>query len=225
MQILAIGDLHGDFLPLQHLVQAQRPDVVLSVGDFGYWPRQKGWPAQLDLGQTSVYFCDGNHEDHDALAVLAASGKTEILPNVHYMSRGSILTLNDGRTVLFAGGARSHDKWHREEGVDWFPLEVPRESDYLTLPIGQHIDIVVSHTAPTCFKIPNTPIGDHDKWTWHFKLRQDPTRATLNKLVFRNSPTKWFFGHFHAYMNGLQEGVEWTCLPPPVEGAKWWIRI
>ena len=55
-------------------------------------------------------------------------------PNIFYMPRGSVLSLSDGRNVLFMGGAESVDKRRRTPGYDWFKQELIRPQDLSNLP-------------------------------------------------------------------------------------------
>ena len=42
VKILIVGDVHGEWGKLSKLINRHRPDMVLSCGDFGYWPKWKG---------------------------------------------------------------------------------------------------------------------------------------------------------------------------------------
>ena len=85
-----------------------------------------------------MYFCDGNHEDHDKLDDLAVpwDHKTrrlamskcnlvEVAHNIRHVRRGCTISLPDGRIVLFAGGAESFDRGDRMVYYSWFPQEIP----------------------------------------------------------------------------------------------------
>lgn len=87
MKILVIGDIHGEFSKLLYPLLAQeRPDIVLSTGDFGFWPWRRQSPSGRKAnpneifrgkrtahhGMSQIHFCDGNHEDHAALRRLMA---------------------------------------------------------------------------------------------------------------------------------------------------------
>jgi hypothetical protein len=39
---MVLGDVHGDFPALNRLLVQKRPDLVLQVGDFGFWPTEPG---------------------------------------------------------------------------------------------------------------------------------------------------------------------------------------
>ena len=135
---IVMGDVHGDHGRLNAFINKKQPKMILQCGDFGYWPRIKkemingslrDYP-QPKVKDTKVYWADGNHEDHWSLKNIESN---EIWPNVFYMKRGSVLTLEDGRNVLFMGGAVSIDKHMRTAGHDWFPEETIDNNDFNNL--------------------------------------------------------------------------------------------
>jgi predicted phosphodiesterase len=145
MKIIVVGDLHGDFESLNSLIHDEKPNIILQVGDFGYWLTRDGWPPTdpaLELRDTLVYWCEGNHEDHEALAQFAKQDTCQITPQVCYLPAGSVLILPDHRTVMFYGGAYKNDTRR--------PEELPALEE-LNRNHGGHVDIVVSHTAPASF--------------------------------------------------------------------------
>ena len=159
-KVLIIGDTHSQFGRLNKLLNKYKPDIAIICGDFGFWPtffnkeyvdanrRIRMWNAEIKNGSCKVYFCDGNHEDHDALDELT---NHEIMPNVFYMKRGSILNIH-GQNILFVGGALSIDKKYRVPKYDWFEHEILKDDDLLSIPNDVQIDMVISHTAPNEFK-------------------------------------------------------------------------
>lgn len=206
--IFVVGDMHGDFDALQTVISHTGALVILQAGDFGYWPEYSlhRLPAagfrtrEGELAQ--VHFCDGNHEDHPALRDLVKTGKTEIAPGVHYQPRGSTLRLEDGRTVLFAGGAESVDKKLRIEGRSWFPGELLEKGEVHGFP-DVAVDIIVSHAAPTCISLPDTLA--YGKYT-------DPSREALEMLLCKYRPQLWFFGHYHEFFTASHNGCSFFGL-------------
>ena len=206
-----MGDVHGEFGLLNSFIAKKHPKIIIVCGDFGYWPRLKDKPKNpkypkkpktVIAGNTKVYFCDGNHEDHWSLRRLE---NNEIYPNVFYMKRGSILTLEDGRNVLFMGGAQSIDKDMRIEGRDWFREEEITLEDINRLPdANTKIDIVISHTCPEemLSQLPNVYNIETNDWS----------RKALSHVFQIYSPSLWYFGHFHTYKTFYVLGCRWTCL-------------
>lgn len=231
--VLIVGDVHGNFGKLNQLVNRHRPNMVLCAGDFGFFPKWHG-QSYLDnagrvkiqdqystfTGMTPVYWCDGNHEDFGAIKDLNVEKSPYFMmdfyertgSHIYYMKRGSVLTLEDGRNILFIGGAFSIDRAWRELGKSYWLEEVLTENDIKDLP-DMEIFAVISHTAPTDFKF-HLPLG---------KEIVDPSRDILQKVFDKYRPRKWFFGHFHKYSAGIYKGCNWQGLAHSDSMSdKWW---
>lgn len=200
--------------------------ILLQTGDFGYWPHHHGqverrgriWNQygidntmpQLQGGLIQIYWCDGNHENHDALDLLKISnpGKAfvEIMPGVNYAPFGATLELLHGVTVLFCGGAESTDKWMRVPGLSWWEQEVISEKDMRRLPPAHNtrVDWVISHTCPTLFSLGKLrSLADKNS---------DPSKPFLDRVLLDYRPKRWWFGHYHACQQGRHEDCLWTML-------------
>ncbi len=220
MQIFVVGDIHGEWGKLNTFINKKRPDLILQVGDFGYWPqfdnsyelgdhlygmdgrvikRRKWYQCAIKNKDSRILFCDGNHEDHWTLKTLK---DPEICDNVFYQSRGSTVKLDDGRNVLFIGGAESTDKNSRTIGIDWFPEEILTQKDIYDLP-DCHIDIVISHTCPEEF-IPGLDFT--------FGKCADPSCKALSYVLDKYKPSLWYFGHWHRGRTGFTNNCRWTAL-------------
>jgi hypothetical protein len=217
--------------------------VILQCGDFGYWPHTQPrhrWfePGDftgdgglyavhnavpfLKSGMVSIYWCDGNHENHDALDALEESCQEQsfipVSPGVFFARFGSILTLIDDTAVMFCGGAESMDKDLREPGFSWWPQEGIDEADMRCLPDPRsvHVDWLVSHTCPRCFGL----VGPHimaEKI-----LEKSPEH--LDRVWEMYRPKKWWFGHYHAGQLGEYQGCRWTLLDYPGNGLGPWFE-
>ena len=142
--IYIVGDLHGDFTSLNFLINQKirlnrnlraiaedwkrRGDdfgvVILQCGDFAwFWPgcdsrgAIKNQISFLDGGFVPIYWCAGNHENHDKLDNLFRPGSeadrtgiVEVDHSVFYCRFGATLRIMPKINVLFAGGAESGDK-------------------------------------------------------------------------------------------------------------------
>ncbi len=197
-------------------------------GDF--WDRtirarkRKKWDQfGIKAADTKIYWCDGNHEDHWDLKEERNYMKApcQVMPNVYYMKRGSVLSLPDGRNVLFIGGADSVDKNQRKLGFDWFPEEVITQSDVYDLP-NIKIDIVISHTCPLEFHQPILT-AKVPYWGWQEKIK-DPSAHALSYILNRYKPDLWYFGHFHIYKTGVHFNTKWVCLNESSE-SNWWVYL
>lgn len=231
--IIVIGDQHGDFGSLNALICKKQPEIVLSTGDFGYWPKYKpvrvprkdfemfNYIDALKPGNTKIYFAPGNHEHWDMLDKLEEEHGTvpiEVKKNVFYCPRGSHLTLPDGRGVLFVGGADSIDKEYRTIKIDWFPQEITTQRHLDAIDRSLKVDILISHTCPDSL----VPVMlDYNKAKYG-----DPTTLTLQRLYNFYTPSLWYFGHWHHYKTGtMGDGKTlWTCLSHPRKTG-WWCHL
>lgn len=220
-KVLIVGDIHGDWGKLNQLLSKKQPDIVMQCGDFGWWPKmevnrpvlygqQKGWKLHGVKPQSSqVYFCDGNHEEHPEL--IQDGFIHEMYDGVRHASRGSTLTLPDGRVALFMGGADSVDKNLRTPGHDWFYEENITQGQLLRAVGKPKVDIVISHTCPDEFEV----VGSEGKY-------KDSNRLALSNLLYNYNPDQWFFGHWHKSQHGIYNETNWECLDYPGHGGKWW---
>jgi predicted phosphodiesterase len=216
-KILVLGDIHGDFGTMNQLISKKNPEIILQTGDFGFFPHLNIFRADSfgnnirvekkvpKVNNAKLYWACGNHEDHWELKNLTSN---EIWPNVFYMKRGSILTLPDGRNVLFMGGANSIDKNSRTLGIDWFPEENLTYADVESVPKDSKIDIVISHTCPNEFDI-----GCYDV---------DSNRYALSYILDTFRPSLWYFGHWHIYKTGFTRNCRWRTLNHSFSCDKWW---
>lgn len=139
-------------------------------GDFGYWPHtapaHTWFPAAeiappagdtkpygiktavpfLKDGHIKIYWCDGNHENHDTLDELECLHMDmpfiPVMSSVYFARFGSVLTLLDGTRVMFCGGAASDDADERIPGLEWWPQEAVDAADmqHLPHPSSQPVD-------------------------------------------------------------------------------------
>lgn len=214
-RVLVLGDVHGDYAALNQMLHRMAgrmaPDLVLQVGDFGYF----SW---LDLdhldvpAETQLFWIDGNHEDHHAiLGLVQQHGQRdpiEVADRCYYMPRGSWLTLEDGRNVLFLGGAFSVDHALRRDHCS--DLELLGEAVLARIPDDLQVDVVISHTCPTEILqylrvwMPSMPGSWDDS--------PDPSCDVLQRILWKYEPARWYFGHFHKFMQGEAHGCKWTSL-------------
>ena len=220
--IAIVGDIHGRFGDLNQLINSHPSiNLILQCGDFGFWPRvpKSVWDQpEIKNKKVIVMWAPGNHEDWEAIKLLKDN---EIQPNIFYMERGSITELPDKRKVLFIGGALSIDRDNRIQRsaeFGWFEEETISQRDIEELP-DENIDIVISHTGPTNFKV----FDYHEEYSYP----KDPSRLALDYVLEKYKPSLWYFGHMHKFQQGKDEktGCHWTCLSAPGFGDRWWIPL
>lgn len=215
-RVMVIGDVHSDFGRLNDLQSRKKAKTILATGDFGYWPFSKTGGNYVDnirAQNAQIFWCDGNHESHNLLNELEREHGTvpiEVAPSVFYCPRGTTITLEDGRTVLFMGGAMSVDAHLREVYRDWFPQEVIDRSDLDKIP-DTKIDIVISHTCPNSFNVEAFMETSLFTSNWVLK-RTDPSKHYLDVILDRFRPGLWFFSHYHLGMRGQHQNTKWECL-------------
>ena len=219
MNILILGDIHAKFDAAdQHylsIVQAHGvPDLMIQVGDFGFWPKSNtAWTRQFD--HPCLFVC-GNHENHWILRALdrpdwdLSEGPSnewqQTLESWEYMPRGSI---RDG--ILYVGGARSVNTRFAERGVNWFPEEniSHEEQRRIFENVDQYgpenIHTVISHDAPAAFDVSAgcTQTGQEII---------DANRKILDAVRQQVRPERWYFGHYHHKMSGTYDGTCWRCV-------------
>jgi hypothetical protein len=206
-KVIIVGDLHGNIQYLRQLSQIQNNDtIIIQCGDFGIWDK-----LTFKAFDIPIYFCPGNHENWNLLETIK---EPEISKNLFYMKRGSVITINN-QNILFMGGAESIDKLCRKENIDWFPQESISEADIYNLP-DKPIDIVVSHDCPDYFfkqmRIRNSYDG----------IPQ--TRKALTYIFDKYKPSRWFFGHYHMFMEGIYKDCHWHCLDMYGYDRTWFIE-
>jgi len=228
--IIICGDIHGDWGPLNTLINKKKPDIVLQCGDWGWWPHyhnkfglvsktvrfnQYGVKNKQNDKLTEIYWCPGNHENWDDLDKY--KNLTELQEGVFYCPFGTVMNI-DGYNVLFVGGAESTDKQYRIEGISWWRQETISQKDIDKLPKNVNIDIVVSHTIPTrFFKYANFNHHKYGRIT-------DPSCAALDIVFDKYKPKYWFSGHFHIYLKTYVDGCKWISLATcSYETGQWWM--
>lgn len=203
--------------------------ILLQCGDFAFfWPGESGTVKNqvpfLKDERVQIYWCAGNHENHDALDALfndpMDTRLKEVAPGVWFARFGASLQLTPDITVLFAGGAESFDRTCRVSGETWWPQEGVSEADMARLDTVLRAGWVISHTAPVGFDLAR---GRHRLFAPE-KLRE-PSRDKLEEVRLRFRPGRWFFGHFHHHMAGCADGCHWTGLSHIGNHAPWWTKI
>ena len=227
--LLITGDTHGMRDRMEVLLDylsgcpQSEETYLLICGDFGYLFRnsqeEQAYLDQLDeelaARRAVIAFCDGNHENFDALDSLPVSqwqgGQVHLLRSrILHLMRGQCFTL-EGKTFFVLGGGASLDKAWRVAAElaigekTWWPQEMPSNEDYRTASdtLSAHrftFDYIITHTAPQSmiYRMGFSPSPKEQELTGY-----------LDWVRTEASYKHWYFGHFH-----LDEEVDekHTCL-------------
>lgn len=200
-----VGDWHGD---TGYAVNAVRElntvgvDHVISVGDFGYWPRwNTGFIETLDTVLTELNmvlsWVDGNHEDFDALYKLPViDGIRPITDRIAHLPRGYRWEWNGGTWLAF-GGAASVDRSMRKSGSDWFVQEYITEEDVLAAIKGGHADIVIAHDVPQGCTTMDARYTRPSSWPVEDIMHSNRNQLHCREVMDAVTPNTWVHGHHH----------------------------
>ena len=237
MKTIITGDTHGDFGPLNRLINRKQPDIVIICGDFGFWPESTMhqmtygghyWATKdgFDISEiknqnSKIYWVPGNHEQWNNLEKEYGRRGLKPIPmwgneNIFYCPIGSSEIIN-GENFLFVGGADSFDKNKRTEGVDWFKQEILNMEDWEFVVDNyqmQKFDTIISHTCPNLFNL---------SLNFRPEKQGDFSRKVLDEFLNIFEPNKWYFGHWHKYMRGQFKNTDWMCLDHNRGNSKWWV--
>lgn len=226
MRILTVGDSHGNagFMATVFDYADQLDcDAVLQVGDFGYWPHT-GWgldyldeiEALAQITDIPLWFIDGNHDNHDLLALLEGE-ELEVRGMVTYLPRG---TRWEWGGVRFAalGGAYSIDQEWRTVGESWWPGEEITAADVQKLG-RKGVDVLVCHDTPTW-----VPMGDKGIIVRHEEAARR-SRALIDRAVDQTHPTLILSGHWHQRFTHRAGQVTVEVLAHDAEPVLSWLLL
>ena len=215
-RILLVGDLHMNTLAALQVIdhaQALAADLILQLGDFGFWPRSSAGQRYLNEVESKLskfgldlWFIPGNHEDWTSLAErpIEDDGLRIIAGHIREIPVGHRWTWGSTRW-LGIGGAPSVDKHLRTEGVDWFPEEEVTERQVAAIIAAGPADIVVAHDAPMGTDFLGRRLQQHlDPWqrnSWwpvSAQARADALQERLRRILDGVEAVRWFHGHHHV---------------------------
>lgn len=190
-----------------------RDDYLIILGDFGLvWDDSLAEHRALDWLEDmpwTTLFLDGNHENHDLLATfpekeLFGGLAHQIRPHVLHLMRGYVFDIptDENTTASFAvmGGAASIDKEYREEGVSWWPNEVPSNDERHLFEKNLDardwsVDYILTHDAPASI-VPKTAMLMHLD-----NVVIDEFETWLELIQTKLNVKHWYFGHWHGDTN------------------------
>jgi calcineurin-like phosphoesterase family protein len=189
---------------VSHL-EGEREKLIFQVGDFGFWPGNIGKYYLSDLTKVleeldaELFFIDGNHENHDLLrknakkqGILDKPKPVRITGRITWLQRGTRVMISD-KEWLFLGGAASVDRYHRTEGISWFPEERITDDQVELAISGGPADVLISHDAPAFVHI-NFP---HSNWPERDLALSQVNREKLEKVCIETGVEYCVHGHMH----------------------------
>jgi len=149
MRILVVSDLHGDIASLERARIQQRPDLILSCGDWGD-PEDVSEQLFRDLVQlVPVYTTFGNHDPLEVLARLKNRDESPVL-----IGQGLVQDFAGLRLAAIGGiWAKSHAKPHYVTDDD-----VAQAAAQIA--VTGPVDILLTHGCPIGLA-DLTPAGRH----------------------------------------------------------------
>ncbi|MDP4119236.1 MAG: metallophosphoesterase family protein [Bacillota bacterium] len=188
-----IGKLSTKRFPAQKVLTKE--DYLIICGDFGgVWDNsneEKYWIKWLCKKNFTTIFIDGNHENYSLLNELpVVPFAHKINDGIYHLIRGEVFTI-DNKKIFTFGGASSHDRQCRKEGINWWKEEVPSEGEYIkaihNLDIcNWKVDYIITHCIASSIQRQIDSTYDENELT-------DFLDMINNKLSYK----KWFFGHYH----------------------------
>lgn len=224
MRILVVGDLHSDTaaasMAIDHAA-AVGADVIVQLGDFGFWPRTE--PGRKFLRKTEarlaqvgmeLWWLDGNHDDHLALVTrqVGADGRRQVSEHMFHLPRGHRWAWGH-TTWMAAGGAVSVDRYGRTEGVSWFRDEVLTDSEVDKIIADGPADVVVSHDAPwglvaleRRLSLDLPPSERESWWPDDLLVMSDEHMQRVRRLVDGVRAVRVLHGHHHSRYDDVLQG-------------------
>lgn len=183
--------------------QLTKNDYLIICGDFGgVWDKSKEeqyWLQWLNQKSFTTLFVDGNHENFNLLnsypVEIWHGGKIHrIKENVIHLMRGQVFEIG-GKKIFTMGGASSHDKEYRKEGISWWDDEMPKKEEYdeAINNLDKHMwaaDLVITHCAASSVQRQIADCYKCDKLT-------DFLEIVRQELDYQ----QWYFGHYHIDKN------------------------
>ena len=126
-------------------------------------------------------------------------GRVQVHPdakNVIHLLRGEIYAI-DGKRILAFGGAASHDRQYRQEGLNWWaaetaqPDEIARAYNNLAA-CGNQVDYILTHPPPD--SIMRQLLFNANSME---RCVPDRTAFFLDTLLKTVRYRAWFCGHLH----------------------------
>lgn len=203
-RVFITGDTHGTIdlkkITMKHFPiqkELNKSDILIICGDSGLcWSggNDDKWLQQwYEDKNFTTFIVDGNHENHILISKLPIvekfGGKVHQISNsVFYAIRGEIYIIN-GKKILTLGGAESHDKELRKEGISWWKDETILDNDIENVfkNLNRYdgvVDYIISHTG-----------GSNIASMLGFNATKSDKQ--LDKILEYATYSKHYCGHYH----------------------------
>ncbi len=210
MFYMVAGDTHGDSEHCKYLIeQAEKNniDVIVQLGDFGYWEHSKDGQLflkylneALKRAGINLFWLDGNHENHTKLREdygvdIENPEPVGIRSNIVYLPRATTWEWQ-GIRHMAVGGAWSIDYKFRTPGRSWWPEEmISTEEEKLAISRGP-VDILLTHDVPDGVDI-NTHFAIQGRDFLKADVQSQLNRETVRRIVDGVRPKLLVHGHYH----------------------------
>ena len=211
--IYVTGDTHGLQRKWTEQIEPvlRAGDTVIVCGDFGvgFWggccPSDEAFLDRMAGQDYTVLFVDGNHENFTRLEQYPVERWQggcvhRLCPNLIHLMRGEVYRIG-GSTLFAFGGGYSLDRCLRQEGVSWWPQEMPSEEEYANAEqnLGAadwQVDYIITHTLPS--ESAAYLASMHRRTIKSAVPEEWPLNAFLDGIQNRTDYKHWYCGHFHA---------------------------
>jgi hypothetical protein len=204
MQIGALGDIHGAFDTVQHIMtRHSEVPFWVQVGDVASNEGEYFTPV------CPLFFIKGNNEDFDVLA--EASVGRPPAPTLHYLRNGGPHRVGPWRVAALGGTFAP--SWYHSPAVSLPPSRGRRtvstavklgksrddkrrhfvREEVLACKSLEGIDLFLTHEAPRPFY----PAG----------RRIDAGKTVINEVLTTMRPRLHLFGHHHEFTDSIRQGV------------------
>lgn len=211
---LVLGDIHGDIVVVDRVLQSCSAELVIQVGDFGviwgsdHHEKLEALTDVLDRHGSRLWWVDGNHENFALL--LAEYGAdpddlepTEMTRNITYMPRGYVHGFPSGQRAMFFGGAPSVDQDYRTTGQSWWDEERITDDQVERALARRPVHHMFTHDAPRLppgmTLLPLRP-AIQDRCT--------AGREAIHELMVALKPETLWHGHYHHHYRDSMSGTK-----------------
>lgn len=220
-RILMLGDTHGNGPFTRSAIEYAAEngcDVIVQVGDFGHgWRESPAFYGEVHRALVkygiTLFWVDGNHENHDDIAECRQGDPEPLALNSHYPS---IVHLPRGfrwvwwnMSWMALGGAASVDRLQRKAGTSWWPGELLSDEDVEYASRRGRVDVVISHDAPFGVDIPGIGTGaslNVDSGFPPICLQESSEhRRRVRDVIDAVKPKLIIHGHYHRRYQALYD--------------------